>query len=112
MTKVGAYAIIRVYTMIFPPQLEATSGLEDVLVDARRAECRWRSDDPGSSPGKIAGSSCRFPSSGPWVWSWFAISLMTPDGIAAAHYIVHSTPCGSLFLIVDLVKSSRPSLCR
>ncbi|MBT5296449.1 MAG: monovalent cation/H+ antiporter subunit D, partial [Octadecabacter sp.] len=30
MTKVGAYAIIRVYTMVFPPDLEATAGLHDV----------------------------------------------------------------------------------
>ena len=30
MTKVGAYAIIRVYTMVFPPDLEVTSGLHDV----------------------------------------------------------------------------------
>ncbi|MFT7147867.1 MAG: multicomponent K+:H+ antiporter subunit D, partial [Yoonia sp.] len=29
MTKVGAYAIIRVYTMIFPPGLEATAGLHE-----------------------------------------------------------------------------------
>jgi multicomponent K+:H+ antiporter subunit D len=38
--------------------------------------------------------------------------LMTPDGIAAAlYYIIHSTLAGAaLFLIVDLVKSSRPSL--
>src|SRR5690606_30082580 len=30
MTKVGAYAIIRVYTLIFPPDLEVTAGLYDV----------------------------------------------------------------------------------
>ncbi len=30
MTKVGAYAIIRVYTMIFPPDLEVTAGLHDL----------------------------------------------------------------------------------
>ena len=30
MTKVGAYAIIRVYTMIFPPDLAATDGLFSV----------------------------------------------------------------------------------
>jgi multicomponent K+:H+ antiporter subunit D len=41
-----------------------------------------------------------------------AIALFTPEGIAAAlYYIVHSTLAGAaLFLIVDLVKSSRPSL--
>ncbi|MEM9778989.1 MAG: proton-conducting transporter membrane subunit, partial [Pseudomonadota bacterium] len=27
MTKVGAYAIIRVYTIVFPPELEVTAGL-------------------------------------------------------------------------------------
>ena len=29
MTKVGAYAIIRVYTLIFPPDVEVTAGLHD-----------------------------------------------------------------------------------
>jgi multicomponent K+:H+ antiporter subunit D len=30
MTKVGAYAIIRVYTLVFSPEVEATAGLHDV----------------------------------------------------------------------------------
>ena len=34
MTKVGAYAIIRVYTLIFPPDLEVTAGLHGLVAAA------------------------------------------------------------------------------
>ncbi len=55
MTKVGAYAIIRVYTLIFPPDLEVTAGLHDTwllpaalgLAGDRHGRCAWR---PNAGP--------------------------------------------------------------
>jgi multicomponent K+:H+ antiporter subunit D len=111
MTKVGAYAIIRVYTMIFPPQLEATSGLEDVwLMPAALVSLALGMI--GILAAKSLDRLVAFSVIGSMGMVMVAIALMTPDGIAAAlYYIVHSTLAGAaLFLIVDLVKSSRPSL--
>lgn len=111
MTKVGAYAIIRVYTMIFPPQLEATSGLEEVwLMPA--ALMSLSLGMIGILAAKSLDRLVAFAVIGSMGMVMVAIALMTPEGIAAAlYYIVHSTLAGAaLFLIVDLVKSSRQSL--
>ncbi len=111
MTKVGAYAIIRVYTMIFPPQLEATSGLEDVwLMPA--ALISLALGMIGVLAAKSLDRLVAFAVIGSMGMVMVAIALMTPEGIAAAlYYIVHSTLAGAaLFLIVDLVKSSRATL--
>lgn len=111
MTKVGAYAIIRVYTMIFPPELEATAGLEDVwLMPAALVSLALGMI--GVLAAKSLDRLVAFAVIGSMGMVMVAIALMTPEGIAAAlYYIVHSTLAGAaLFLIADLVKSSRPSL--
>ncbi|MFQ3183383.1 MAG: multicomponent K+:H+ antiporter subunit D [Alteromonas macleodii] len=111
MTKVGAYAIIRVYTMIFPPQLEATAGLQDVwLMPAALVSLALGMI--GILAAKSLDRLVAFSVIGSMGMVMVAIALMTPEGIASAlYYIVHSTLAGAaLFLIVDLVKSSRPSL--
>lgn len=111
MTKVGAYAIIRVYTMIFPSELEATAGLHGTwllpvalvslcigalgVLSARKLD-RLVAFAVISSMGTVT----------------IAISLFTPESIAAAlYYIVHSTlTAAALFLITDLVRGSRAHL--
>ncbi|WP_299412128.1 monovalent cation/H+ antiporter subunit D [uncultured Sulfitobacter sp.] len=111
MTKVGAYAIIRVYTMIFPVDLEVTSGLHGtwllpvallslavgaVGVLAARKLDRLVAFAVISSMGMVM----------------VAIALFTPESIASAlYYMVHSTlAAAALFLIVDLVRQSRGHL--
>ncbi|MFY0692622.1 MAG: monovalent cation/H+ antiporter subunit D [Paracoccaceae bacterium] len=111
MTKVGAYAIIRVYTMVFPPDLEATAGLHGVwLLPAALVSI---------AVGMIGILAARkldrlvaFSVIGSMGMVMTAIALFTPAGIAAAlYYIVHSTlAAAALFLIVDLVRHSRENL--
>ena len=111
MTKVGAYAIIRVYTMIFPPDLEVTSGLHEVwLLPAALISVAV------GMLGVLAANRLdrlvAFSVIGSMGMVMVSISLFTPEGIAAAlYYIVHSTLAGAaLFLIADLVRSGRANL--
>ncbi|SDW32888.1 monovalent cation/H+ antiporter subunit D [Litoreibacter albidus] len=111
MTKVGAYAIIRVYTMIFPPQLEVTSGLHDVwLLPA--ALLSLAIGMIGVLAAKRLDRLVAFSVIGSMGMVLVSIALFTPEGIAAAlYYIVHSTLAGAvLFLISDLVRTGRANL--
>ncbi|MEN8934905.1 MAG: monovalent cation/H+ antiporter subunit D, partial [Planktotalea arctica] len=111
MTKVGAYAIIRVYTMIFPPDLEVTSGLHEVwLLPA--ALISVAVGMTGVLGAKRLDRLVAFSVIGSMGMVMVAISLFTPQSIAAAlYYIVHSTLAGAaLFLISDLVRSARANL--
>ena len=111
MTKVGAYAIIRVYTMVFPPELEATMGLHGMwLLPAALLTLALGSI--GVLAAKKLDRLVTFSVIGSMGMVMTAIALFTPDGIAAAlYYIVHSTlVAAALFLIVDLVRSSRATL--
>ncbi len=111
MTKVGAYAIIRVYTMIFPPDLEVTSGLHDLwLLPA--ALVSLAIGMVGVLAAKKLDRLVAFSVIGSMGMVMVSISLFTPEGIAAAlYYIVHSTLAGAtLFLISDLVRSGRADL--
>ncbi|WP_299690094.1 monovalent cation/H+ antiporter subunit D [uncultured Tateyamaria sp.] len=108
MTKVGAYSIIRVYTMVFPPEVDVTSGLHDtwllpfalvsvvvgmVGVLAARKLDRLVAFSVVGSMGMVV----------------TAIALFSPIGIAAAlYYIVHSTLAAAvLFMVSDLVRTGR-----
>lgn len=111
MTKVGAYAIIRVYTMIFPPHLEVTSGLYDVwLMPA--ALLSVAVGMIGVLAAKRLDLLVAFSVIGSMGMVMVAIALFTPEGIAAAlYYIVHSTlAVATLFLITDLVRTGRGNL--
>jgi multicomponent K+:H+ antiporter subunit D len=111
MTKVGAYAIIRVYTMIFPPDLEATSGLFDLwLLPA--ALLSLAIGMVGVLAAKRLDRLVAFSVIGSMGMVMISISLFTPEGIAASlYYIVHSTFAGAtLFLISDLVRTGRSDL--
>jgi len=111
MTKVGAYAIIRVYTMIFPPDLDITSGLHDLwLLPA--ALVTLAIGMIGVLAAQKLDRLVAFSIIGSMGMVMVSISLFTPAGIAAAlYYIVHSTLAGAaLFLIVDLVRTGRANL--
>jgi multicomponent K+:H+ antiporter subunit D len=108
MTKVGAYAIIRVYTMIFPPDLAVTAGLHDVwLMPA--ALVSLAIGMIGVLAARRLDRLVAFSIIGSMGMVMVSISLFTPAGIAAAlYYIVHSTLAGAaLFLICDLVRTGR-----
>jgi multicomponent K+:H+ antiporter subunit D len=111
MTKVGAYAIIRVYTMIFPPDFDLTAGLQATwLLPA--ALISVAVGMAGVLAAKRLDRLVAFSVIGSMGMVMVAISLFTPASIAAAlYYIVHSTlAAASLFLIVDLVRSGRDNL--
>ncbi|MEM5470086.1 monovalent cation/H+ antiporter subunit D [Celeribacter marinus] len=111
MTKVGAYAIIRVYTMVFPPNLDVTSGLHDVwLLPA--ALVSLAIGMIGVLAAKKLDRLVAFSVIGSMGMVIVSIALFTPAGIAAAlYYIVHSTlAAAALFLIADLVRSGRADL--
>ena len=111
MTKVGAYAIIRVYTLIFPPDLEVTAGLHDTwLLPA--ALVSLAVGMVGVLAAKRFDRLVAFSVIGSMGMVLVSIALFTPEGIAAAlYYIVHSTfAAAALFLIVDLVRSGRANL--
>ncbi|WP_099824394.1 monovalent cation/H+ antiporter subunit D [Oceaniglobus indicus] len=108
MTKVGAYAIIRVYTLIFPPDLEVTAGLHEVwLLPAALVSLTLGM--AGVLAARRLDRLVAFSIIGSMGMVMVAIALFTPSGIAAAlYYIVHSTLAGAvLFLISDLVRSGR-----
>ncbi|WP_377508447.1 monovalent cation/H+ antiporter subunit D [Octadecabacter sp. R77987] len=111
MTKVGAYAIIRVYTMIFPPDLEVMAGLHDFwLLPA--ALVSLAIGMIGVLAAKKLDRLIAFSVIGSMGMVMVSIALFTPAGIAAAlYYMVHSTLAGAaLFLISDLVRTGRASL--
>lgn len=111
MTKVGAYAIIRVYTMIFPPELKATMGLHEVwLLPA--ALVSLAIGMIGVLAARKLDRLVAFSVIGSMGMVMVAISLFDPASIAAAlYYIIHSTLAGAaLFLIADLVRTGRGNL--
>ncbi len=111
MTKVGAYAIIRVYTMIFSPELEATAGLHGAwLLPA--ALVSLAIGMIGVLGARKLDRLVAFSVIGSMGMVMIAISLFTPDGIAAAlYYIVHSTlAAATLFLVADLARAGRANL--
>ena len=108
MTKVGAYAIIRVYTMIFPPDVDVTAGLHSLwLLPA--ALVSLAIGMVGVLAARKLDRLITFSIIGSMGMVMTTIALFTPEGIAAAlYYIVHSTLAGGLlFLISDLVRTGR-----
>ncbi|MCG6882791.1 MAG: monovalent cation/H+ antiporter subunit D [Silicimonas sp.] len=111
MTKVGAYAIIRVYTMIFPPGLEATAGLHDLwLLPA--ALVSLAIGMVGVLAAQTLDRLVAYSIIGSMGMVLVSIALFSPEAIAASlYYIVHSTLAGAaLFLISDLVRTGRGNL--
>ncbi|MEP4249273.1 monovalent cation/H+ antiporter subunit D [Tateyamaria sp.] len=108
MTKVGAYAIIRVYTLIFPPDLAVTQGLHGLwLLPA--ALVSLAIGMIGVMAAKRLDRLVAFAVIGSMAMVMVSIALFTPTSIATAlYYIIHSTlAAAALFLICDLVRTGR-----
>jgi multicomponent K+:H+ antiporter subunit D len=111
MTKVGAYAIIRVYTMVFPADLETMSGLHGTWL-LPVALISLAVGAFGVLAAKQLDRLVAFAVISSMGTVTVAIALFTPESIAAAlYYIVHSTlTAAALFLITDMVRGTRAHL--
>jgi len=108
MTKVGAYAIIRFFTLIFPPDLAVTQGLFDTwLLPA--ALLTLTLGMLGILGARRLDALVAFAVVGSMGMLMTAISVFTPAGIAAAlYYAVHSTlATAALFLLAGVVEDRR-----
>lgn len=108
MTKVGAYSVIRVYTLMFPDTLPAMNGLvTDALVPA--ALLTLSVGLIGVLGGGTLARVVSFAAIGSMGTLFIAVSAWSEDGIAAAlYYMVHSTiAAAALFLVVDQVRARR-----
>lgn len=110
MTKVGAYAILRIFTLIFGPSVAVTQGLIGpwLILAAMATLAMGVTGVLGArSLGRLAAFSA-ISSMGTLL---IAVALFTPQGTTAAlYYMIHSTLAGAaLFLVVDLVRTRRAS---
>ena len=108
MTKVGAYSILRVYTLVFGPDLAMTRGLvEDWLLPA--ALLTLVAGSLGILGSRKIGKLMAFAAIASMGTLLIAISLFTQGATAAAlYYIIHSTlATGLMFLVADLICQRR-----
>ncbi|MBY6090432.1 monovalent cation/H+ antiporter subunit D [Maritimibacter alkaliphilus] len=108
MTKIGAYGIIRFYTLVFPPDLTVTQGLFDTwLLPA--ALMTLALGMIGVLGTRRLDRTVAFAVIGSMGMLLASVAVFTPEGIAAAlYYAVHSTfATAALFLIVDVVRDRR-----
>ena len=108
MTKVGAYAIIRVFTLVFAPGLALTTTLPGEVIF-------WGAiaTTIAGMVGVLAGGSmarvAAFAGVGSMGVLFLAIAPFTAEATGAGlYYLVHSTlAAGLLFLVVDMVQQRR-----
>ncbi|SOH93815.1 multicomponent K+:H+ antiporter subunit D [Monaibacterium marinum] len=108
MTKVGAYAILRMYTLVFGPDVAASAGLVTPwLMPA--AVLTLAVGMIGILGSRQLARMVAFAAIGSMGTLLIAISMFTPEATTAAlYYIIHSTfATALLFLIVDLVTERR-----
>lgn len=111
MTKVGAYALIRFGTLVFPTDLPATTTLiAGLLYPAALATIAV------GAIGTLGTRSLRrqiaFAAIGSMGTLLLAVSAFTPEATSAAlYYLIHSTlATAALFLIADLTRTRRDGL--
>ncbi|MFN6978196.1 MAG: monovalent cation/H+ antiporter subunit D [Gemmobacter sp.] len=110
MTKVGAYAVIRFYTLVFPADLPATGPIvADLLLPAALVTLAIGMIGVLGATGLARLAA--FAAIGSMGTLFLAISAFTPQATAAAlYYLVHSTIAGALlFLVADMVIARRGS---
>ncbi len=110
MTKVGAYATLRLYTLVFPPDTPATGLLfADLLLPA--ALLTLAVGAVGVLGARGLARLAAFAAIASMGTLFVAIAPFTPQATTAAlYYMIHSTLAGAaLFLIADLVLAGRGS---
>ncbi len=110
MTKVGAYAVIRTGTLIFPPTTPATGTLiADLLAPAALVTLALGAI--GVLGATTLARQAAFAAIASMGTLFIAVAPFTPQGTTAAlYYLLHSTLGGALlFLVVDLVADRRGS---
>lgn len=111
MTKVGAYALIRFGTLVFPTDLAATGTLiQDLLQPA--AIITMVIGAIGVLGSRALPRLVAFSALGSMGLLLIAVSAFTPQATAAAlYYLIHSTlAMAALFLLSDLVPNRRDGL--
>ncbi|CUH54372.1 monovalent cation/H+ antiporter subunit D [Shimia marina] len=108
MTKVGAYAIIRFYTLVFGPDVVATQGLAGSWL-VPGAIITLAVGAFGVLAARRLMPMLSFAVVGSMGTLMLAVAAFTPEAIATAiYYLVHSTfAAAALFLLADLVVSRR-----
>ena len=111
MTKVGAYAILRFYTLIFGPDLDATAAVIDTFL-LYGALLTLVVGMIGVLGARRLGRLAAFAAIGSMGTLLIAVAGFTEATTAAAlYYALHSTLAGALlFLVVDLVRERRGRL--
>jgi multicomponent K+:H+ antiporter subunit D len=110
MTKVGAYCIIRLYTLAFGPEAGASAWLAAPwLLPA--ALLTLMVGMVGVLAARALGQLAAFAVIGSMGTLLIAVGLFTPQALAAAlYYLLHSTLAAALlFLVADLVGERRGS---
>lgn len=108
MTKVGAYSILRMYTLVFGPDVTVTAGLAgDWLLPAALATLALGS--VGILGARELGRLVAFGAIASVGTLLVAISMFTQTAAAAGiYYMIHSTlAAAALFLVADLVAERR-----
>ncbi|MDZ4309863.1 MAG: monovalent cation/H+ antiporter subunit D [Cypionkella sp.] len=111
MTKVGAYALIRFGTLIFPTDLPATATLiAQLLYPAALATIAVGAI--GTLGTRTLPRQIAFAAIGSMGTLLLAVAAFTPEATSAAlYYTVHSTlATAALFLIADLARNRRDGL--
>ena len=108
MTKVGAYAVIRVYAMVFPAGTAATGTLfADLLMPAALVTVAVGS--VGVLGATTMARQAAFAGIASMGTLFAAVAAFEPQATSAAlYYLIHSTLAGAaLFLVVDMVARRR-----
>ncbi|MDO5622268.1 MAG: monovalent cation/H+ antiporter subunit D [Paracoccus sp. (in: a-proteobacteria)] len=107
MTKVGVYAIIRFFTLVFPPHTVIETLAAELLLPA--ALFTLALGQIGVLGSRNLARLAAFAAIGSIGTLMISVAQFTPQGLSAAvYYMIHSTlAAGALFLIVDLVGARR-----
>ncbi len=111
MTKVGVYAVLRVYTLVFGLEGGSLAGWAwDWLLPAGLVTLVMAS--LGALAGRTLGGTVSYLVIASAATLFVAIALHTPESVSAGlYYLIHSTfVTAALFLIVDLVRRQRGAL--
>ncbi|TCO71740.1 monovalent cation/H+ antiporter subunit D [Rhodovulum euryhalinum] len=109
MTKVGAYAILRIHTVVFGPDVPATAGLPGTWLFPA-AVATLAIGAVGVLGARRLMPMIAFSVVASMGTLMLAVAAFTPWATTAAlYYLIHSTFAGAaLFLMADLVVSRRP----